>query len=135
MQANPASSPADFTGRRVGAIAGSSNMALVETFPGAIPIAFDGASKDVMGEMADALRSGVVDAFVDDEQVLTPYAETSIDLRIAFVNPTQIPLGVAFRKDVPDLRDAVDRELAALIADGELELIWRRWFSHKPFSV
>ncbi len=135
MQANPASSPADFTGRRVGAIAGSSNMALVETFPGAIPIAFDGASKDVMGEMAEALRSGVVDAFVDDEQVLTPYAEASVDLRIAFVNPTQIPLGVAFRKDSGAMREAVDAELRALIVDGDLAQIWERWFPHKPFSV
>ena len=85
--------------------------------------------------MADALRSGVVDAFVDDEQVLTPYAEASVDLRIAFVNPTQIPLGVAFRKDSGAIREAVDAELRALIVDGELAQIWERWFPHKPFSV
>ena len=82
--------------------------------------------------MADAVRRGDVDAFVDDEQVLTPYAEASDDLRVAFVNPTRIPYGVAFRKNAGALQAAIDGALGELFASGELESIWRRWFPHRP---
>ncbi len=129
---DPTSSPGDLAGRRVGAISGSSNMALVESFGGAVPVTYDGSSHDVMREMADAVRLGEIDAFVDDEQVLTPYAEASDDLRIAFVNPTRIAYGVAIRKESPALRAAIDAALGALLANGELESIWRRWFPHRP---
>jgi polar amino acid transport system substrate-binding protein len=135
LRTSLASGPDDFAGKRVGAIAGSSNLALVETFPGATAVAFPGSSQDVMTEMADAVRAGAVEAFVDDEQVLTPYAEASHDLRIAFVHPTQIPYGVAVRKDATELREAIDWALRDLIADGQLEAIWRRWFPHRSFSL
>ena len=61
------SAPGDLRGRRVGAIAGSTNLALAETFPGAECVPFDGVSDDVFGDMLRALEAGEVDAVVDDD--------------------------------------------------------------------
>ncbi|HEY7278832.1 MAG TPA: gamma-glutamyl-gamma-aminobutyrate hydrolase family protein [Trebonia sp.] len=67
---DPVASPADLRGRRVAAIAGSTNMALAETFDEAVPVPFGGESDDVFGDMLAALRDGAVDAVVDDDAVL-----------------------------------------------------------------
>ena len=42
-------------------------MRLAETFGAAELVAFDGTSDDVFAEMIDAVGSGDIDAFVDDE--------------------------------------------------------------------
>src|SRR5690606_41217690 len=55
---DPVKSAGDLAGRRVAAIAGSTNMALAETFDGAETVPFGGDSDDVFGDMLAALRSG-----------------------------------------------------------------------------
>ena len=66
--------PADLVGRRVAAIENSTNMALVETFTGAVPVAFGAGSDDVYADMLAALRAEDVDAVVDDDVVFVPSA-------------------------------------------------------------
>jgi polar amino acid transport system substrate-binding protein len=67
LSGSPIHSLADLRGARVGAIVASTNMRLAETFGAAELVAFDGSSNDVFAEMIDAVRSGLIDAFVDDE--------------------------------------------------------------------
>jgi polar amino acid transport system substrate-binding protein len=128
-------SPHDLAGRRIGAIAGSTNMALTETFEGAQPVPFGGESDDVFGEMIDALRAGEVDGIVDDDVAFLVLADDP-DLEIAFTVQTRNEWGVAVSKERPEIRDTLDRALADAIADGRLEACWRRWLPglEYPFS-
>jgi ABC-type amino acid transport substrate-binding protein len=117
--------PADLAGRRVGAIAGSTNMALATTFPGAIPVPFDGATDDVLGDMVAALRAGRVDAVVDDEPALLPLGRDP-GLRIAFTVPTANAWGAALAPGSP-LRGPLSGAIRAVADDGRLVAAWRRW--------
>jgi polar amino acid transport system substrate-binding protein len=118
-----AAGPGDLAGRRVGAIAGSTNLALAETFPGAVCVAFDGRSDDVFGDMLRALESGEVDAVVDDDVAFIGIERTHPGLRVAFTVPTRNPWGCALRRG--------DDDLKALLDDGleraDLAAVWRRW--------
>jgi polar amino acid transport system substrate-binding protein len=113
-------------GRRVGAIAGSTNMALAETFAGARCVPFSGDSDDVFGDMLSALRSGEVDAVVDDDVALVPLAGDA-DFAIAFTAPTHNRWGIAVAKGNGALRDQLDTALERTSGDGRLEAVWRRW--------
>ena len=120
------SAPDELGGRRIGAIAGSTNMALAETFVGAELVPFGGQSDDVFGEMIDSLRAGAVDGIVDDDVALVPLARDR-DVEVAFTVPTRNEWGVAVSKARPDMRDELDRALADAIADGRLSECWQRW--------
>jgi polar amino acid transport system substrate-binding protein len=124
----------DLSGLRVAAIAGSTNMALAETFPGAITVPFDGATDDVLGDMVSALRSGEVDAVVDDDVALVPLGFQS-DLEVAFTVATRNRWGVAVAKGNHELRIELDAALQEAIADGTLERAWRQWMPDLPFPL
>ena len=119
-------SPAALAGKRIGAIAGSTNMALAETFDGAALVPFGGESDDVFGEMIEALRAGDVDGIVDDDVAFLALADDP-DFEIAFTVPTRNEWGVAVPKTSPEARDELDRTLAVVIRDGRLAACWERW--------
>ena len=103
------SAPGDLRGRRVGAIAGSTNLALAETFPGAECVPFDGVSDDVLGDMLRALEAGEVDAVVDDDVAFIGIERTHPDLRVAFTVPTRNRWGCALRLGDDGLKRAARR--------------------------
>ncbi len=119
-------SPADLAGRRIAAIAGSTNMALAETFEGAVPVAFGGESDDVLGEMVDALRAGDVDGLVDDDVALLALGDDP-GFEVAFTVPSRNHWGVAVSKARPDLHETLDGALGEAIADGRIAACWERW--------
>lgn len=118
--------PDELAGRRVGAIVGSTNMALAESFLGAETRGFDGTSDDVFAEMLTALRDGEIDAVVDDEPAFLGL-DPSDDVRIAFTVPTRNAWGAALRPGRDDLREALDDALGRVTGDGDLRLVWERW--------
>jgi ABC-type amino acid transport substrate-binding protein len=113
----------DLRGRRVGAIAGSTNMALAETFEGATCVPFDGVSDDVFGDMLRALQTGLVDAVVDDDVAFLGIDRTYPDIRVAFTVATRNPWGCALRLGDSELKDALDDA----IAQADLPAVWRHW--------
>jgi len=119
-------SSGQLAGKRIGAIAGSTNMALAETFDGAELVPFGGESDDVFGEMLDALRAGEVDGVVDDDVAFLALADDP-HLEIAFTVPTRNEWGVAVSKARPETRDELDGALAEVIGDGRLEACWESW--------
>ena len=119
-------SPEQLTGKRLGAIAGSTNMALAETFEGAEPVPFVGETDDVFGEMLGALRAGAVDGVVDDDVAFLALADDP-DFEIAFTVPTRNEWGVAVSKARPETRDTLDGALAEVIRDGRLAACWDNW--------
>jgi polar amino acid transport system substrate-binding protein len=126
--------PDDCGGLRIGAIAGSTNMKLTETFPGVVAVPFDGATEDVYGDMIAATRSGDVDGFVDDDVVMVPL-DREPDLHLAFTVPTRNRWGIAVRHGEGDLLEAIDGALAAAIADGSLASAWHRWMPDLTFPL
>jgi ABC-type amino acid transport substrate-binding protein len=124
----------DLAGLRVGAIAGSTNMALARTFPGAITVPFDGATDDVFGDMVSALRRGDLDAVVDDDVALLPLGRQG-DLEVAFTVATRNRWGVAVAKGNDALRTELDAALHTAIADGSLERQWNRWMPDLTFPL
>lgn len=120
-------------GLKVGAIANSANMALAETFDGAILVPFDG--EDVFGAMIEATRSGEIDAFVDDDVVMLPLAEQDPDFEVAFTVRTQNrwAIGVAHGND--ELREAINRGLDEAINNRSLEQAWTKWMPSLAFPL
>ena len=127
-----AHSPDDLTGQRVGGLANSTNIALVENFPGATAVPYPGSDK-VLPEMLAALRSGEIDALIDDELVLLVAEAEEPNLRMAFSLPTQVPFAIGVAKDRLELSEKLDNALSALIADGTLAQLWEKWIPYKPF--
>jgi polar amino acid transport system substrate-binding protein len=124
--------PEDLRGLRVAAIGASTNMALAETFPDPIIVAFDGATDDVFGDMVTALRDGEVDAVVDDDVVVLPLEDDPL-LEVAFTLPTRNRWGVAVSKERPELREELNGAIGAGIADGRLAEVWGRWMPGLAF--
>ncbi len=130
---NPASSADELAGQRIGAIAGSTNMALAETFPGVELVAFPGTA-DVFGDMIRSLRAGEIDGFVDDDVVMVPLGEEP-GLRLAFTLPTRNRWGIAVRRGDEALREALDGALGRATAGGGLQSAWERWLPWLPFPL
>jgi len=130
---DPARAPEDMAGYRVGAIANSTNMALAMTIPGIIPVEF-GASDDVFGDMIEALRSGEVDAFIDDD-VVTIALGAEPDFDVAFTAMTGNRWGVGLSKANSSLRNDIDSALDTLIADGRLRAVWQKWMPDLTFPL
>jgi ABC-type amino acid transport substrate-binding protein len=127
---SPIASLGDLRGRRVGAIAGSTNMRLAETFGVGALVAFDGSSDDVFAEMIEAVRGGSIDAMVDDEPAFGGATDGG-EFRIAHVAETQNPWAAACRPG-DTVVELISRGIEAAVADGGLAAEWQRWFPGKP---
>jgi len=121
----------DLGGRRVGAIAGSTNMALAETFEGAVRVPFDGVTDDVLGDMLRALQAGEVDAVVDDDVAFIGIESTYPDLRVAFTVATRNRWGCALRPESEQLKAALDRG----IAEADLQVVWEHWLPRLAYPL
>lgn len=118
----------DLLSRRVAAIEGSTNMALAETFAGAVPVAFgaDG-SEDVYADMLTALESGDVDAVVDDDVVFVPLGDSDPRFEVAFTVRTGNRWGMGVTKQRTEVLTELDEALARVIADGRHQKAWQQW--------
>ncbi|NMF83722.1 ABC transporter substrate-binding protein [Nodosilinea sp. P-1105] len=125
-------SVADLAGKRVGGLADSTNIALVESFPEAIAVPFPG-SDQVLPEMLAALRAGEIDALIDDELVLAIAAQEDDQLELGFTLPTQVPFAIATPKHNPGLQTKLNAALATTLVDGTLAALWATWIPWKPF--
>lgn len=114
----------DLVGRKVAAIENSTNMALAQTFTGAIPVAFGAGSDDVYADMLAALLAKDVDAVVDDDVVFVPLGATHPDYELAFTVQTANKWGLAVAKDRPDVLAELDGALGRIIESGRLKAVW-----------
>lgn len=119
--------PEALAGKRVAAIADSANMALAESFTGAEVIAFGGESDDVYAEMLHALRTGDVDAVVDDDVVFVPLGESDPTYELAFTVRTGNRWGIGVAPDRPDTLAEIDGALERVLADGRHRRAWQEW--------
>ena len=120
------SAPEDLRGLRVLAIDGSTNMALAETFPGAVVVPFQADTDNVLGDMLDMLRAGEVDAVVDDDVC---FIEPDPTLRVAFTVRTRNAWGGACRKGERELVARLDEAMERV----DFRPVWERWLSALPY--
>ena len=125
-------SAADLAGKRVLAIADSTNHALAQTFTGAEVIPFDATGEDVLADLVGALRSGDVDAVVDDEVALQPLTDAA-DIEIAFSSPTANRWALAVARHRPEMRDLLDSALSQAFSSGAIHTAWQRWMPRLPY--
>ena len=130
---DPANSPTNMSGYRVGAIAGSANLKVAQSIVGAEIVEF-GASADVFGDMIEALRRGEIDAFVDDDVVTVPLGDEP-DFDVAFTAETRNPWGIGVKPGNSELLDDLNRALDTLRADGRLRAVWEKWMPRLPFPL
>jgi polar amino acid transport system substrate-binding protein len=121
----------DLRGRRVGAIAGSTNLALAATFPGVECVPFDGVSDDVFGDMLHALLAGEVDAVVDDDVAFIGIERMQPGIRVAFTVATRNRWGCALRLGDEELKQMLDDG----IAQADLQAVWRCWLPTLPYPL
>jgi len=79
----------------------------------------------------DMLASGKADAFATDDvllngQIASHHAAATMQVVGDFL--TYEPYGLMFRKDDPEMAEAVRRAFAAMAADGQLVANYRKWF-------
>jgi len=74
------------------------------------------------------LKAGRVDTVICDSIVGDVYAKANKDVKVGFVITTNESYGIAFAKDTPELRDAVNAALKALVDDGTFAEISKKWF-------
>lgn len=129
-----ASSKQALAGQRVGGLADSTNIALVQDFPGATAVPYPGSDK-VLPEMLAALRAGQIDALIDDELVLLVAAAEDPSLRLAFSLPTQVPFAIGVHKARLPLLEKLNDVLTDALADGTMASLWAEWIPWKPFPL
>jgi polar amino acid transport system substrate-binding protein len=130
---DPARSNTEMNGYKVGAIAGSANLKVAQTIVGAEIVEFTGPS--VFEDMIHALRSGAVDAFVDDDVVMIPLADKDPDFVVAFTAETRNPWGIGVQKGNAELLGELNHALDTVIADGRLAKVWSDWMPDLAFPL
>ena len=85
---------------------------------------------DNMLAMED-LKAGRVDTVICDSIVGDVYIKDNKDVKLGFVIKTNESYGIAFAKDTPELRDAVNATLKGLVDDGTFAEISKKWFGER----
>lgn len=124
---DPIRTAEDLAGKKVAAIEDSTNMSLAETFEGAVCVPFGAGSDDVYADMLAALKSGEVDAVVDDDVVFVPLGGSDPDFELAFVVKTGNRWGISVPQGHPETLAELDGALARVIADGRHQAAWTQW--------
>jgi polar amino acid transport system substrate-binding protein len=122
--------PEDLAGLRVGVQAGTTgDIYATDTIAGAEILRYDEITLAFQ-----ALRAGEVDAVVNDGPVSADYIAKNPELDAVLVGSplTQEFYGIAVQPDRPELLDAVNAALAAIIADGTYRDIYVKWFGVEP---
>ena len=77
------------------------------------------------------LESGRVSAWILDQGVLRATIANSRNpagFTVVGEALNSEPIAIMFRKDDPDFKSAVDGTIRKLIASGEMEALWKKWF-------
>lgn len=124
-------SVADLDGKTVATTTGTTSVALLRKNKRGQNIQF----KEVYGkDHADSfllLESGRADAFVMDDNILAGLIASSKspkDFAIVGETLNVEPIAIMVRKDDPKFKKAVDDYIRGAIKDGELNLLYTKWF-------
>lgn len=129
---SPIHTLADLAGKRLGSLAGSSPLPLIEALPDLEWVPFQGADH-TRPTLLTALAQGAIDALVGDALLLLTAEADTTSLRVAFQLPTQIPFGIGVLPGNRELLEALNQAINQLIMNGTLAKLWAQWIPYKPF--
>jgi len=116
-------STADLKDKRIGVILGSAYDSFAKkTYPGATVLQFDSGA-----DLRQAVLSRKVDAGMGDAEPLAEVLRTNDQLALLGEPVLRLPLGVGFRKDNTELRDAFNRFLTQIKQNGVHADMVDRW--------
>ncbi|NML47903.1 amino acid ABC transporter substrate-binding protein [Ramlibacter sp. G-1-2-2] len=128
---SPVKSVADLNGKTVATTTGTTSVALLRKNKRAQGITFN----EVYGkDHADSfllLESGRADAFVMDDNILAGLIAGSSNpkgFKIVGETLNVEPIAVMIRKDDPKFKAAVDDYIRKAFKDGEIKLLYKKWF-------
>ncbi len=132
LQTTPISDVAALNGHTVGVVNGGSNQALLDDVMKARGLSVNSSSFPDLSTALGALRSGQVDAVVEDQVTLLALTRTAEDLRMLPERLSRIPIGIALPTDNSALRDMVNLSLQDMFADGTYTRLYTQWFGTAP---
>ena len=120
--------PDDIADKTFGVISGTIYDGFVATrFPKARIMRFSGTS-----DMVLALKAEKVDAIMVESITSGLVLKSNEALGMLADNVLELPMGVGFSKNDPDLRDRFNRFLKKIRSDGTYDRIHDRWFRGDP---
>ncbi|XBS68461.1 transporter substrate-binding domain-containing protein [Acerihabitans sp. KWT182] len=116
--------PADLAGKRVAVQVGTKSIAVLnDNYPKAVPVEVEKNE-----EMFNALETGRADAVVTGKPAALLYAK-SRGTTVLLPEPlTHEDYGIAVSKREPELRQALNKALREIRADGTYERLVQKWF-------
>lgn len=137
MGDSPIASKADLAGKIVAAQKDSSGLEALQSDEIYASIA-DGAAKeyeDYVTALTD-MEIGRCDAVVMDAVVAEYYIPAnSKDMKVLEDTMAEEEYGIAFKKGETELRDAVEKALSELAAEGKIKEISQKWFSSDDMII
>jgi polar amino acid transport system substrate-binding protein len=124
--------PEDLAGRRVGVQQGTTGDIAASEMAGVEVVRFDEITLAFQ-----ALGAGDIDAVVNDGPVSADIISKNPELGAVLVGDpfTDEFYGVAVNSERPELLDAINNGLEAIIADGTYAEIYEKWFAMEPPSM
>jgi len=122
----------DLRGRRVAVVKGTNSVPLLRrrleagTLPGMTLTEFG-----TIPEAVEALRSGAVDAYITLDVLLyglRANAPRPQDLKVVGTYQLLEPIALVLPPDDPEMKQYVDRQLAALMLNGTVARLYDKWF-------
>lgn len=128
---SPIRTLADLDGRVVVTTMGTSTERLIRSVLSTRKVSARFKAARTHRESLDTVVASQADLFVIDDALLSGLVASSNHadkLRFLEENFGYEPYAVAFRRDDPEFKKLVDARLRALMASGELERIYNKWF-------
>jgi glutamate/aspartate transport system substrate-binding protein len=124
-------SVADLNGKTVATTTGTTSVALLRKNKRAQGIQFKEVYGKDHGDSFLLLESGRADAFVMDDNILAGLIASSANpknFKIVGETLNVEPIAIMIRKDDPKFQAAVDGYIRNAMKDGELKLLYDKWF-------
>lgn len=117
-----------FSGKQVGVVVGSAQEPLVGSkMAGAEPVRFQTENAAV-----SQLLNGSIDAFVVGGPDAGQFMKQYPDLKLAVSAPVDHPTSMAVPKNHAAFLNALDGQIAAMVADGTYAKLYRKYFTTPP---
>lgn len=129
---SPVQSVEDLKGRSVAVKTGSNNSLYMEQLPFASEIQIH--RYNTTNEQLTAVLSGIDDAVANDGAILDFFIAKQGAGKLEVRGPllTKDNYGYAVPKDRPDVKEAVDTSLLAMVEDGTYSKIYQKYFGKEP---
>jgi ABC-type amino acid transport substrate-binding protein len=116
-----------FSGKHVGVVTGSVQVAYLANMPGAVEVDYDSETAAV-----SALNSGTIDAFLVGGPDADAFLKQFSGLKVAASAPVDHPTTMAVQKGNLPLEKAFNSQVKTMIANGSFQKIYKKYFVEAP---